>query len=161
MVPKSYLKGNEIKSLNKSIAESKVKNPIIKKLVKSGSYPVPSFSALGTGDLAIPLMLVVSAYASYFSYFMCLLIIIGSAFGLVFAMYVSKRYRVALPAIPPLLTFATIALLPVVGGFGTAGFELYLLMLGVSITTLGLMLFSAKRQGAIGSDSARIVRTYR
>jgi presenilin-like A22 family membrane protease len=157
VVPKGYLKGKELKGIRKAASASKA-NPLLKRLVKEGSYPVPSFSALGTGDLAIPLMLAVSAFGSYLSYFMCVLIIVGSAFGLMFAMYISKRYRVALPAIPPLFAFATVAIAPVASSFGTAGLELYALMLAVSVATLGLMLISARKEGARGSASSRLVR---
>lgn len=157
MVPKRYLKGKEFRELKKSISASKVSNLAIKKMMRSGSYPIPSMSALGTGDLAIPLMLAVSAYATYYSYFMCLLVIFGSAIGLVFAMYISKRYKVALPAIPPLFTFATLALAVIVPGLGTVQAELYALMLLLSITTLVMMVLSARKQRKLG-DAARIVK---
>ena len=141
VVPKSYLKKSEIGAMKKSMAESKAQSPELKKLIKEGNYPVPSFSALGTGDLAMPLMLAVSAYLTYMQYFMSILIIAGGACGLVFAMYVSKKYKIALPAIPPLLAFISIAL---GADVGILGLNFYLMLLGVSLTMLGLMLFSAR-----------------
>lgn len=159
MVPKSYMKKGELKALKKSISESKIQSPELMKLMKAGEYPVPSFSALGTGDLAIPLMLAVSAYVTYFQFFVSLVIVAGGSFGLVFAMYVSKRYRIALPAIPPLLAFISIALGACVGVFGSEGLVPYLLLLAVSIAMLALMLVSAKRQSKVGGDSARIIKT--
>ena len=119
VVPKSYMKGKELKALKKSISASKDKSPELKEADQGRQLPVPSFSALGTGDLAMPLMLAVSAYVTYFQYFMSLLVVVGGAFGLVFAMYVSKRYKIALPAIPPLLAFISIALVASAGELRT------------------------------------------
>ncbi len=157
VVPKSYMKEKDIRALKKSMSAGKVQSPELKKLMKEGSYPVPSFSALGTGDLAIPLMLAVSAYVTYFQYFISLLIVVGGAFGLVFAMYVSKKYKIALPAIPPLLAFISIALGAGAASFGPGGIEIYLLLLAASIAMLALMLVSARRQSKVG-DRARIIK---
>ena len=65
---------------------------------------------LGTGDLALPLMLAVSAYISFLSYFAAVMIILGAASGMIFTMYLLKRYKVALPAIPPLFAFINLFL---------------------------------------------------
>jgi presenilin-like A22 family membrane protease len=157
VVPKSNMKRSEISAMKKSMKEGKVQSPELRKLIKEGSYPVPAFSALGTGDLAMPLMLAVSAYLTYMQYFMSLLIVIGGAFGLVFAMYVSKKYKVALPAIPPLLAFISVALGADAGSFGPGGLLPYLGLVAVSMIMLGLMLFSAGRQGKFG-DKARILK---
>ena len=159
VVPKSYMKEKDLRALRKSMAASKGKNTELNSLVKAGNYPMPSFSALGTGDLAMPLMLAVSAYLTYYQYFISLLIVVGGAFGLVFAMYVSKRYKIALPAIPPLLAFIGIALAASTASFGTAGFVSYVLLLAASMIMLALMLTSAKRQSRIGGDRARIIKT--
>ncbi len=159
VVPKSYMKAEDLRALKKSIAASKTKSPELTSMMKAGNYPVPSFSALGTGDLAMPLMLAVSAYLTYFQYFVSLLVVVGGAFGLVFAMYVSKRYRIALPAIPPLLAFIGIALAAAIPIFGPVGLEIYAALFAASMVMLALMLISAKRQSRIGGDSARIIKT--
>lgn len=144
VVPKGYLKGKEEKEWSRALKGTK--NKTIMRLVRAGNMPVPSFSALGAGDLAIPLMLAVSAYTTYFSFFTSLMIVLGASFGLVFSMYVSKKYMLALPAIPPLFSFVSI-------GFGLnllisspANWRAYALMFATSITILLLILFTAKRQ---------------
>ncbi|VVB77066.1 Signal-peptide peptidase, presenilin aspartyl protease [uncultured archaeon] len=158
VVPKGYLKGSDLSDAKKTISASKVSNPEIKKLIKSGTYPVPSFSALGTGDLAIPLMLAVSAYSTYFRYFVSLLIVVGAAAGLVFAMYVSKKYKVALPAIPPLFAFISISLLAGFAILGVHDVWVYPLLAAAGAAILALIFFSAKRQSREG-DAVRLVRT--
>jgi len=67
---------------------------------------------LGTGDMAIPLMLAVSAYkmSATLGLLYSIAVVIGSTVGLVFVLvYVTKR-RVFLPALPPLTFFAISAL---------------------------------------------------
>jgi hypothetical protein len=107
-LPKKYLSSSDIRELKKQ--ESKIKDPLVKGLVKEGVFPVVSQVQLGTGDLALPLMLAVSAYISFFSYFAAVMIAVGSAAGMVFTMYLLKRYKVALPAIPPLFAFINLFL---------------------------------------------------
>lgn len=144
VVPKGYLKGKEEKQMNNIFKGTK--SDTMKQLMKSGNVPVPSFSALGAGDLAIPLMLAVSAYITYFSYFFSLIIIFGASFGLVYAMYISKKYSMALPAIPPLLSFANIALGIDVLATAPANWELYLPLFTASVIILLLVTFTAKVQ---------------
>ena len=115
-----------------------------------------SFSALGTGDLAMSLMLALSAYFTFFSYFTALTIVLGSTVGLVFAMYVSKRYKIALPAIPPLFAFSSIALAIdlIIERMGNA--QLYALLFGASALILALIYVTAKRQsGHVGTKISR------
>jgi presenilin-like A22 family membrane protease len=151
LVPKSYLKEKERKEFGKAF--SKTKSKTLKRLIKEGNVPLPSFSALGAGDLAIPLMLEISAYVTYLSYFMSIVIIIGAAFGLVFAMWVSKRYKIALPAIPPLFAFVSMALSIFLFFSSLATWQAYLSLLIASIAILMLMLLTAKRQSASGSKN--------
>jgi len=56
---------------------------------------------LGSGDMAIPLMLAVSVYRS-FGLIDSLAVVLGSALGLVVVLYYVTRKRVFLPALPPL-----------------------------------------------------------
>jgi len=119
---------------------------------------VPNFSALGAGDLAIPLMLAISAYATYLSYFMSILIVVGSAFGLIFAMTISKRYKIALPAIPPLFASANVAVGIAFLLLEPASWQNYVAMFAASAMIFALMIFTAKRQSRLG-NVARINRT--
>lgn len=64
---------------------------------------------LGSGDIAIPLMLAVSAYSS-FTLVDSLAVILGSTIGLVIVLYYVTRNRVFLPALPPLCFFGVLFL---------------------------------------------------
>ncbi len=101
------VEGLPSKSVNKEVAEAYRKDrkararfaPIIgERLV-----PVAARIELGTGDLAMPLMVSVSAAASTFSFTLSLFMVLGSIFGLLLTMFILRRFKRALPAIPPLL----------------------------------------------------------
>ena len=109
-VPKKYLSRADVQEIRKLEAKQKPKDPFIKGLLSKGVFPMVSQVQLGTGDLAIPLMLAVSAYISFLSYFIAVMVAIGAGFGMVFTMYLLKRYRVALPAIPPIFAFTNLFL---------------------------------------------------
>ncbi|MDE1874035.1 MAG: hypothetical protein KGI04_02855 [Candidatus Micrarchaeota archaeon] len=154
VVPQGYLKKGEAAKLRKELAGTK--NETLRRLIASGSIPMPSFSALGTGDLAIPLMVAVSAYTTYFSYFFSAILVVATSFGLAFAMYVSKKYKMALPAIPPLFAFASI-------GFGidvllasSSNWLLAGLLFAEGLIVLAIMLLTAINQSRKGLG-ARIV----
>jgi presenilin-like A22 family membrane protease len=149
--PKGYLKEKEKKEFSKAF--SKTKSETLKRLIKEGNVPMPSFSALGAGDLAIPLMLEVSAYVTYLSYFMSIVIVIGAAFGLIFAMWVSKKYKLALPAIPPLFAFVSMALSIFLFFSSRAAWQSYVSLMIASIAILALIMLTAKRQSASGSKN--------
>lgn len=65
--------------------------------------PVAARVELGTGDLSMPLMVSVSAAASTFSLSLSMFVIFGAVSGLLLTMFILRRYKRALPAIPPLL----------------------------------------------------------
>ncbi len=156
LVPKSYLKAKERGEIMKALNQSK--NAALKRMASVGNIPMPSFSALGTGDLAIPLMLAVSAYMTYLSFFISLSIIFGASFGLIFAMLISKKYNIALPAIPPLFSFASMALGLDILAMNPAAWTQYVILLAGSVAILALMIWTAKRQSKVG-ESARIIKT--
>ncbi len=109
-IPKEYVTAKDRAEFKKSVKMKDVKDPTMRELIAQGAVPVISQVQLGTGDLAIPLMLSVSAYVSFFNYMLPVSIVIGSIFGLIFTMYLLKTYRVALPAIPPLFAFINLFL---------------------------------------------------
>lgn len=156
VVPKSYLKENEEKELSRAF--KKTKSETLKRLMKEGNVPMPSFSALGAGDLAMPLMLAISAYVTYLSYFLSLVVIFGAFLGLAFAMAISKKYKIALPAIPPLFAFVSIAIGASFFLAAPGAWQVYSVLFVFSIAILLLMFFTAKRQSKLG-ESARITRT--
>ncbi|MGI0141261.1 MAG: presenilin family intramembrane aspartyl protease [Candidatus Micrarchaeales archaeon] len=88
----------------------KLNNPLINKIIKDGDFPIISQVALGAGDLGLPLMVAVAAYTLFLNYFLSVAVIIGGAVGLIVTMAMLKKYQRALPAIPPLFTFISIAI---------------------------------------------------
>ncbi len=126
------------------------KNRELRKLMKHGRIPLPSLSALGAGDLAIPLMLAVSAYTTYLSYFFAMVLTASACFGLVFSMYVSKRWSTALPAIPPLFSFACVGLGAYILATGAADWQLAALLFVAAAAILALMLVTVIRRSRLG-----------
>ncbi len=104
-MPSRYLTKPELRAFRSEAKGRYIKDPVIKGLMADGIVTVVSQVQLGSGDLALPLMVAVSAYVSFLSYFAAIMIIAGGACGMVFTMYLLKRYKVALPAIPPLFAF--------------------------------------------------------
>ena len=84
---------------------------IVGKLVDSNMVPFTARTALGTGDLAMPLMLAIAAYKVNLNFILSLTITLGALFGLIITMLILRRYKRALPAIPPLLFGIAVALL--------------------------------------------------
>ncbi len=149
LVPKSYLSKKSLEEFKKYFKLSRVKNEELKKEIRKGTVPIPTQAALGTGDLAIPLMVAVSAYIQFATvpfgrpYFVSGLIIVGATIGLVFTMEILKTYKIALPAIPPLFSFISIALSFFYFLSGSALAGIGLLLIGVSI--IGIMLVTVRK----------------
>ncbi len=108
MVPGSSLTAKERAAIAKNIKPAAVRNPEVRAMMKKGAYPTVSQVALGAGDLALPLMLVVGAYISFAGFFIPVMAAVGAAFGLLLTMRLLQRYMAPLPAIPPL--FASMSL---------------------------------------------------
>lgn len=96
----SMQKNSLFKNYKNTMTELKDKNMI----------PIIMPRGLGNGDLAVPLMLATSAYSQYLNFTVPLVITIGAAVGLIITFSILKRYRRALPAIPPLLFGILLAL---------------------------------------------------
>ncbi|MEM3415764.1 MAG: presenilin family intramembrane aspartyl protease [Candidatus Micrarchaeaceae archaeon] len=124
----------------------KSKNPVLNRLIKNGRIPIVSQIQLGAGDLGIPLMMEISTAAYFGSYFLGLAAIVGSASGLLFTMWVLKRYMKPLPAIPPILAFTSFAFAI---AFYLKGFGILLpgLFATIAVCFLFLIIFGAKRMG--------------
>ncbi len=129
-VPKGYFNKKELSEYNAMLKKSNAQNnPVVKKIMQQGKMPVVSQIQLGAGDLGLPLMVAVSAFPVFFNYTVSLVIIIGSAVGLIFTMFFLRKYQRPLPAIPPLFSFVCIA------------FALYLAFTNISylLISLGLI----------------------
>lgn len=79
------------------------KNPTLSRLYRNGMLPVVARVELGTGDFAIPLMVAIAAYEVTLNFVLSFFIIFGAIFGLLLTTHILRRYKRALPAIPPLL----------------------------------------------------------
>ena len=109
-IPTKYLKQKDIREFRRDVRKQKISDPVIRRLISEGIVPVVSQVQLGSGDLAIPLMVAVSAYATFLSYFAGFMVVLGAACGMLYTMYLLKKYKVALPAIPPLAAFISLFL---------------------------------------------------
>ncbi|MEM3181346.1 MAG: presenilin family intramembrane aspartyl protease [Candidatus Micrarchaeaceae archaeon] len=152
LVPKEYLSKKSLESFRKSFKVSSIHNRQLRNIVKQGAVPIPTQAALGTGDLAVPLMLAVSAYTAYANYFMASVIVAGATLGLVFTMYILKNYKIALPAIPPLFSFVSMVLGAAYAIKGAYVLALALFVLGVVI--IALMLYTVRK---VAGQSGRSV----
>jgi presenilin-like A22 family membrane protease len=110
-VPVSSLGASEKAEYNKAKKDLRRQNSTFNKMVNSNMAPVAARTALGTGDLAMPLMLAVAAYKVNLNFTLSFVIILGAVLGLLITMLILRRYKRALPAIPPILLGIGIALL--------------------------------------------------
>ena len=144
-IPKKYVTAKDRIEFKKSVDMKDVKDPTIKQLVASGAIPVISQVQLGTGDLALPLTLTVSAYVSFLNYLIPTMIIFGSICGMVFTMYLLKKYRVALPAIPPIFAFINLFLSIAFVATRTSQWQLWAGFFLVFVITLVILLSKLRR----------------
>jgi len=110
-VPVGMLSPAQRKEYLQSKKELEKRGGVVSSLVASNMVPMAASTALGTGDLAVPLMLAVAAYKVNLNFILSFVIIIGALFGLLLTMMILRKYKRALPAIPPLLFGISIALL--------------------------------------------------
>lgn len=117
-MPKSSLSASELREYNREVRMLKAKGTPVQKIAQKNLVPFVASVGLGTGDLAVPLMVAIAAYKVSLSFVLSLFVSFGAMIGLVLTMYILRRYRRALPAIPPLFL-----------GIGI-GLGLYLLVYG-------------------------------
>ena len=89
---------------------SRINNTRVKSLIKKGNVPIVSSVMLGNGDIILPMSLVVGSYVIYANIFLSVMVVVGSTVGLMATMLLLRKYKVGLPAIPPLFAFISIAL---------------------------------------------------
>jgi presenilin-like A22 family membrane protease len=118
-VPRSSLSSSQLSAYRDAIKSKAINIPDDIKNAVKGSITIPASVALGTGDLAMPLMLSVSFYKLYLNFTLSMFIAIGGVFGLILTMLILKRFKRALPAIPPILFGILCSLLAYFLIFGT------------------------------------------
>lgn len=115
VVPRAQADKKVLAELRSEVKKKQINDPVIMRIIDSGEMPVLSQIQLGTGDLTLPLVMSVGLFISmtYFSvpvggtaminvYYLPVVAALGAVAGLLFTMWLLKRYSVALPAIPPL-----------------------------------------------------------
>ncbi len=110
-VPERLLSKGERLEYRKEKQNIRKNNPALRQIMDNNLVPFAARIELGTGDLGVPLMLAVAAYQVNLNFTLSLFIIAGAVAGLIATMYVLRRYKRALPAIPPLLIGISVALL--------------------------------------------------
>ena len=96
----------EMSKMDLSFSVSSRERRYVKEKKKEEEFSVE----LGSGDMAIPLMLAVSAYKMNYSMMDSFAVVLGSSIGLVLVLYYVTRKRVFLPALPPLCFFGVLFL---------------------------------------------------
>ncbi len=113
-VPKSSFSKKELNEYNKELKSAGQRGKRIMSAMKTtaakGMVPISANVALGTGDLAIPLMVAVSAYKLTLSFVPSFFVAFGAVLGLIITMFILRKYKRALPAIPPLFMGVLIGL---------------------------------------------------
>lgn len=145
MTPGSMLSDDDRREINQALKKNKPKDPTIRRMIDEGAYPSVSQVALGGGDLALPLMLVVGTYISFSSIFIPVMIVLGSCIGLIATMSLLDKYKVPLPAIPPLFAFMNLALAVALFVTGKATIGVSLIFVAISLITLEIILLTLRR----------------
>ncbi len=108
-VSKENLREKEIREdLQMLKADNEDKTKRYRNIIAKGRLPVMSQVSLGEGDLSMPLMLVISAYSSLSNPLISIMLVVGAISGIVMTMYFLKRYKMPLPAMPPLFAAACV-----------------------------------------------------
>ena len=132
-LPSDMLSPQDRKSYLRIIRKTgEYRNPRFAKMLSEGKIPIISHVSLGEGDIALPLTAMVSAYSFLSDYYLAAVIGVSAILGVSFTMYLLRRYRKPLPAMPLLFGFMGIAsgLYLLVSGIGLEIFPLMLILAG-------------------------------
>jgi len=109
-LPKSEFKQSEVKKFEEHRKKLKEYPKMLDMLDRKGYIPIYGQRALGNGDMAMPLIVAVSAYTVFQSFLLSMFVVLGAALGLIITFAIQFKYRRPLPAIPPLLLGILISL---------------------------------------------------
>ena len=87
-----------------------IKDPKLRGMVKGGSIPMVSNIMLGNGDLMLPLLVATGAYSYTANMSLAITIIIGATAGLILTFSIIRKYKIGLPAIPPIFAMISVAM---------------------------------------------------
>ncbi|MCL5412697.1 MAG: presenilin family intramembrane aspartyl protease [Candidatus Marsarchaeota archaeon] len=110
-VPENMLGKRDLAEYKKERNQLKKSNPVVKHIIESDMVPLAARIDLGTGDLAVPLMVAISAVNATGNFLLSMFVIIGAIGGLILTMFILRKYKRALPAIPPLFLGMGIAII--------------------------------------------------
>ena len=117
-LPQSRFSKRELEEYERDRKEVEKRSKVFSKLYREGLVPVAARVELGTGDLAVPLMVAVAAYKLSLNFLLSFFIVFGAVLGLVVTTMILRRYNRALPAIPPLLFGIVLSMLAYMGFVG-------------------------------------------
>ena len=144
VLPSKYLSGKDLATFRKELSQNKPKDPYINRLIQQGNIPVVSQVQLGTGDLAAPLALTVGVFVSTLSYYLAIMAIMGSLAGIIATMAILRKYKAALPAIPPLFSMINLFLAIAFVTYSKPNFELAGLFFLASVALMSAMLIKLR-----------------
>ena len=144
VLPSRYLSSKDLAEFRKDLSKNKPKDPFISRLIKQGNVPMVSQVQLGTGDLAAPLALTVGIFVSTLSYYLAVMAILGSLGGIAATMMILRKYKVALPAIPPIFSMINLFLAIAFVTYSKPNFQLAGLFFLTSVVLMSAMLIKLR-----------------
>lgn len=108
-IPKTEFTEKEKKEFNIFLKKNKHYAEHVREITKTGAIPTVSSIMLGNGDIMLPIAVAAGSYAATANIFLSVLLVIFSGLGVITTMLILRKYKVGLPAIPPLFSFISIA----------------------------------------------------
>ncbi|MGC8479534.1 MAG: presenilin family intramembrane aspartyl protease [Candidatus Micrarchaeia archaeon] len=108
-VPKKEVSKKERAAFNKAVKHNKNFSEHLSEVIKRGEVPLLSSIMLGNGDIMLPAAVATGSYAATANLFLSFLIIVFSGMGVLATMFILRKYKVGLPAIPPIFSFISLA----------------------------------------------------
>ncbi len=137
-----FVSSSSLVLMKKGKKKQKVKiSKELKPYVK-GNIPYISQVSLGAGDLAVPLVFSIAVFYNSLNYFMTMFAISGSIIGMLITLYILNRYKLPLPAIPPIFAGINLGLSAY---YAFINARLSFLFLLVFIFFLLLIIYTVKR----------------
>ncbi len=150
LMPKSAKSKQELAYRKEALAN--IKSSYVRELVKKDNMPVVSSVMLGNGDIILPLAVASGAYAYTANLGLALVIVMGAGIGLIVTFGILRKYKLGLPAIPPIFAFVSLALAVFAAVTGAYGIIFMCIFLLAAAASLLAMYLTVKRQLKKGAD---------